>query len=126
MLPFFSRGEPRGEDDNSITEMSDHELFDHDDAPSSSESDDVDSDSNDKYDDDQQPDHDVYPANYQPENADNDAADSVPYDEVDRVRMLDMQNPTGPYETVEPDDLYARRTADHYRAGTPLQYAIEG
>jgi hypothetical protein len=42
-------------------------------------------------------------------NADNDAADPVPYDEADRERMLDMQNPTGPYETVEPDDLYAEQ-----------------
>jgi len=108
VLPFFSRGEPRDEDDNSIAEMSDHELFDHDDAPSSSESDDDDSDSSDEYDDDE-PDHDRYPANYQPENADNDATHSVPYDEADRERMLDMQNPTGPYETVEPDDLYAEQ-----------------
>ena len=108
VLPFFSRGEPRDEDDNSIAEMSDHELFDHDDAPSSSESDVDDSDSSDEYDDDE-PDHDRYPANYQPENADNDATHSVPYDEADRERMLDMQNPTGPYETVEPDDLYAEQ-----------------
>ncbi len=104
VLPFFSRGEPRDEDDNSIAEMSDHELFDHDDAPSSSESDDDDSDSSDEYDDDE-PD----PANNQPENADNDAADPIHYDEADRERMLDMQNPTGPYETVEPDDLYAEQ-----------------
>ena len=69
----------------------------------SSESDDDDSDSSDEYDDDE-PD----PANYQPEPADN-VADPVHYDEVDRERMLDMQNPTGPYETVEPDDLYAEQ-----------------
>ena len=79
--------------------MSDHVLFDHDDAPSSSERDDDDSDSSDEYDDDQ-PDHDGYPANYQPRNADN---------EGDRKRILDMQNPTGPSETVEPDDLYAEQ-----------------
>ena len=38
--------------------------------------------------------------NYRPKIADNDAADPVHYDEADRERMLDMQNPTGPYETV--------------------------
>ena len=60
--------EPRDEDDNSIAEMSDHELFDHDDAPSSSDSSDVDnSASSDEYDDDE-PD----PANYQPGPADDD------------------------------------------------------
>ena len=103
VLPFFSRGEPRDEDDNSIAEMSDHELFDHNDAPSSSESEDDDSDSSDEDDDDEPV------ANAQPEADDEDAADPIHYDEADRERMLDMQNPTGPYETVEPDNLYAEQ-----------------
>ena len=104
VLPFFSRGEPRDEDDNSIADMSDHELFDHDDAPSSSDSEDDNSASSDEHDVDE-PD----PANYQPGPTADDVADPVHYDEADRERMLDMQNPTGPYDTVEPDDLYAEQ-----------------
>ena len=74
VLPFFSRGEPRDEDDNSIVEMSDHELFDHDDAPSSFDSDDDNSASSDEYVDD--------------EPADDDVADPVHYDEADRERRV--------------------------------------
>ena len=101
VLPFFSRGEPRDEDDNSIAEMSDHELFDHNDASSSSS----DSDSDDTHSgDDDDSDED-------PQPHDDDAAADVPlhYDEADRERMLDMQNPIGPFETVEPDNLYAEQ-----------------
>jgi len=109
VLPFFSRGEPRDEDDNSIAEMSDHELFDHDDAPSSSDSDDDVSDSNDETEsDDSDSDH-MNPGVNDPEADDDHAADPIHYDEAERERMLDMQNPTGPYETVEPDDLYVEQ-----------------
>ena len=52
VLPFISRGEPRDEDDNSIEEMSDHKLFDHTDARSSSDSDNEDSEDDDEDDDD--------------------------------------------------------------------------
>jgi hypothetical protein len=55
VLPFFSRGEPRDEDDNSIAEMSDHELFDHNDASSSSDSDSDDTHSGDDDDSDEDP-----------------------------------------------------------------------
>ena len=87
VLPFFSRGEPRDEDDNFIEEMSDHELFDHQDAPSSS-----DSDSSPSEDDD----------NDNIEDAEN-------VDEAERERMLDMQNVDGPFDAIEPEDLYAEQ-----------------
>ena len=80
--------------------MSDHELFDHNDASSSSDSDSDDTHSGDDDDSDEDP---------QPHE--DDAAADVPlhYDEADRERMLDMQNPIGPFETVEPDNLYAEQ-----------------
>jgi hypothetical protein len=118
VLPFFSRGEPRDEDDNSIAEMSDHEQFDHDDAPLSSDSEDDNTASSDEYDDDE-PD----PANYQPGPADDDVTDPVHYDEADRERIIDMQNPTA-YDTVEPDDLYAGQpiaTEPVHRCSTRLR-----
>jgi hypothetical protein len=99
VLPFFSRGEPRDEDDNSIAEMSDHELFDHNDAPSSSDSDSEDSDPDDDESEDDSPPHET----------DANPEEPLHYDEADRERMLDMQNPTGPFETVEPENLYVEQ-----------------
>ena len=98
-LPFFSRGEPRDEDDNSIAEMSDHELIDHNDAPSSSDSDSEDSD----------PDDDESEDDSSPQDTHAHPEEPLHYDEADRERMLDMQNPTGPFETVEPENLYAEQ-----------------
>ena len=99
VLPIFSRGEPRDEDDNSIAEMSDHELFDHNDAPSSSDSDSEDSDPDDDGSEDDSPPHET----------DANPEEPLHYDEADRERMLDMQNPTGPFETVEPENLYVEQ-----------------
>ena len=98
VLPFISRGEPRDEDDNSIEEMSDHELFDHTDARSSSDSDNEDSDDDDEDDDDDES------VNYfkDTDTADELEADPVQNDEANREL-------TGPFETVEPDDLYAEQ-----------------
>jgi len=109
VLPFFSRGEPRDEDDNSIAEMSDHELFGHDDAPSSSDSDEDASVSSDETNtDDPNGDHINLSDNHLGGD-DDSSADPIHYAEADRERMLDMQNPTGPYETVEPDNLYVEQ-----------------
>ena len=108
VLPFFSRGEPRDEDENSIAEMSDHELFGHDDAPSSSDSDEDASVSSDETNtDDPNGDHINLSDNHLGD--DDSSADPIHYAEADRERMLDMQNPTGPYETVEPDNLYVEQ-----------------
>ncbi len=44
-----------------------------------------------------------------PRDTDANVDEPIHYDEADRERMLDMQNPTGPFETVEPENLYAEQ-----------------
>ena len=84
--------------------MSDHELFNHNNAPSSSSSSPSDSDSDDPDTDDVENEDNSPPR-------DTEANDDEPihYDEGDHKRMLDMQNPTGPFKTVEPENLYAEQ-----------------
>ena len=78
--------------------MSDHELFDHTDARSSSDSDNEDSEDDDEDDDDNES------VNYfkDTDTADELEPDPVQNDEANREL-------TGPFETVEPDDLYAEQ-----------------
>jgi hypothetical protein len=110
VLPFFSRGEAKDEDDMSIPEMSDNELFDHNDDVTSSDSESEDrSHSADSDDDDDSSMRESQPTYYYPDQANADTGEPIHYDNADRDRMLNMQNPTGPYETVEPDDLYAEK-----------------
>ena len=102
VLPFFSRSEPRDEDDDSIAEISDHELFDHNNSVPTSDSENGTSDASDtETSDNTKPDSTV--------QDDQNVADPTHLDESDRTRMLDMENPAGPYETVEPNNLYAEQ-----------------
>lgn len=109
VLPFFSRGEPLDENNNFIDEMSDHDLFDHV-ASASSDSDDSESERDeDDNNDDSPPDN----SNNHNSHFDDEAApmhDFTPDDdEIDREHMLDMQNPVGPFESAEPENLYAEQ-----------------
>ena len=88
---------PRDEDDNSIAEMSDHELFGHDDAPSSSDSDEDASVSSDETNtDDPNGDHINLSDNHLGGD-DDSSADPIHYAEADRERMNARHaKPNGP------------------------------
>ena len=66
----------------------------------------------------------IHPVDDHVEGDDDPTADPTHYDEADRERMLDMQNPTDPYETVEPDNLYVEQPIDTELV-PPVQHAIE-